>query len=91
MTGSLRAHRERYVQFAAAIGASAKTHFLETPIEMVRARIDQRNAKLPRFNFHIEPETMRGFEALFEIPSEIEGAEIVVVREFARPHLFHVQ
>jgi hypothetical protein len=58
---------------------------------VVRARIDQRNAKLPRFNFHIDPETLRGFEALFEMPSDLEGAEVVVVREFARPKAYDVQ
>jgi hypothetical protein len=86
-----RAHRARYVQLAADIGASAKTHFIDTPGEMRRARLDQRNAKLPRFNFHIEPETMRGFEALFEIPSEAEGAALVVVRDFARPEALDIQ
>ena len=81
----VRAHRARYVELAAGIGAKATTHFIETPIEVIRARIDQRNAKLPPFNFHIDPETLRDFTALFEIPSDGEGADVVVVREFAWP------
>jgi hypothetical protein len=71
----------RHVELAAAVGARTKTHFIDTPIEVVRARLDQRNVRLPRFNFQINPDTLRGFAALFEIPSDAEGAEVVVVRE----------
>jgi predicted kinase len=87
----LRAHRKRHVELAAAVGASAKTHFIDTPVEVVRARLGQRNSKLPRFNFRIDPETLRGFEILFEVPSDTEGAEVVVVREFGRPEAYDVR
>jgi hypothetical protein len=86
----LRVHRMSHVELAAAVGARTKTHFIDTPIEVVRARLDQRNAKLPRFNFHINPDTLRGFAALFEIPSDAEGAEVVVFREFG-PETYDVQ
>ncbi len=76
----LREHRARYVTLAADVGAKAKTHFIDTPIDVVRARLAERNAKLPQFNFSINPATLQGFLALFEPPSEDEGAEIVVVR-----------
>jgi hypothetical protein len=43
------------------------------------------NAKLPRYNFYIDPETLQGFLGLFERPSEQEGAELVVVQNVAQP------
>ena len=78
-----RIHRERHVELAATVGAKTKIHFMNTPTDVVRSRLERRNASLPVFNFHIAPETLVGFEALFEIPSHTEGAEIVVVSEFA--------
>src|SRR5262245_66416924 len=45
----LKDHRMRYVQLAAAVGAKTKIHFIDTPMEIVRARLEQRNAQLPRF------------------------------------------
>jgi predicted kinase len=84
----LREHRARYVKLAADFGAQAKTHFIDTAIDVVRARLEARNAKLPQFNFSINPETLQGFLALFEPPSEDEGAEIVVVRRFSQAEAF---
>src|SRR5262245_57096353 len=75
----LRANRRRYAGLATAAGARTRIHFIDTPIDVIRARLERRNSKLPPFNFCIEPETLRGFEALFEVPSEADGAEIIVV------------
>ena len=86
----LRVHRMRHVELAASVGARTKIHFIDTPIEVVRARLGRRNAKLPPFNFHINADTLTGFAALFEIPSDGEGAEVVVVREFG-PETYDVQ
>jgi hypothetical protein len=46
--------------------------------------LEERNTKLPKYNFHIDPETLQGFLALFEVPSDNEGAEIVVVRNLTQ-------
>jgi predicted kinase len=81
----LREHRARHVGLAASVGARATVHFINTPIDVVRARLDERNAKLPQFNFSISSETLQGFMAMFEPPSENEGAEIVVVRRPLQP------
>jgi predicted kinase len=77
----LREHRIRHVTLARALGADAKIHYLDTPLETVRLRLEARNAWLPVFNFHIDPALLGGFLGLFEIPSPAEGAEVVVVRE----------
>lgn len=81
----LRDNRVRYVELANAVGAKAKIHFMDTPIAVVRARLEQRNARLPRFNFAIDPETLQGFLGLFEVPTDREGAELVVVRDVPLP------
>ncbi len=80
----LRDHRVRYVRLSSAVGARPKIHFLDTPVSVLRTRLEARNAKLPRYNFYIDPETLQGFLGLFEVPSENEGAEIVVVRNVAQ-------
>jgi predicted kinase len=78
----LRDNRVRYVAMSNAIGASAKIHFIDTPESVLRVRLDARNAKLPRYNFRIDPVTLQGFLGLFEAPSDREGAEVVVVRNW---------
>jgi predicted kinase len=77
----LRHHRARHVRLAAAIGASAKIHYVDTPLEIIGARLEARNAQLPPFNFRIDPESLVGFSGLFEPPGDMEGAEVVVIRD----------
>jgi hypothetical protein len=48
----LRRHRVRHVELARA---ATKIHFIDTPLQVIRARLAQRNASLPPFNFRIEP------------------------------------
>ena len=76
----LRDNRMRYVQLAREVGARTKIHFLDAPVSHLRVRLEQRNAQLPHYNFHIAPDTFEGFLSLFEVPSEGEGAKLVVVR-----------
>ena len=75
-----REHRMRYVRLCEAIGARITIHFITAPLELIHARLAARNANLPAYNFLIDPDTLRGFEGLFEPPSEDEGAALVVVR-----------
>ena len=79
----LRAHRSRYAELAKALGGCVKIHFMNTPLDVVGARLAARNASLPPYNFQISPETLRGFLDLFEEPSADEGAEVVVVRDLS--------
>ena len=77
----LRENRMRVIDQSRRLGADAKIHFIDTPLIVIRARLDVRNAKLPRFNFWIGPDTLQAFAELFEIPTNDEGAEVVVVRD----------
>lgn len=70
----------RYVKLANAAGAKVKIHFIDTPLDVLQARLERRNANLPPYNFQIDPDTLRGFVDLFEVPSDDEHAEVVVVR-----------
>ena len=76
----LREHRDRYAQIAAAVAARTKIHFIDTPLDVVRLRVEERNARLPPFNFWIDPETLEQFQLLFERPSASDQSETVVVR-----------
>ena len=72
-------NRRHYIKLAAQLGARAKTHYLRASIDALRVRIEQRNARLPKFNFRIDPATLDVFVGLFETPSPEEGAQLVVV------------
>lgn len=80
----LRENRQRYVEMSATVGAKAKIHFIDTPVRVLLERLTLRNSRLPRYNFQIDPETLEGFLDLYEAPSDREGAEVVVVQDFAQ-------
>ena len=75
----LRAHRRRVVEAAVALGATAKIHFIDTPLEEIRERLTDRNQNLPVYNFAIAPETLQGCVRLFEMPSDADAAEVIVI------------
>ena len=50
-----------------------RIHYIDTPVEMIRAPLQIRNALLPPFNFYIDPATLVGFGALFEAPQLRRG------------------
>ena len=87
----LRDHRVRHITLAGSLGAAAKTHYLDTPLETIRLRLEVRNQLLPTFNFQIDPALLVGFCGLFEVPSSAEGAEVVVVSEPSEPRGLVVQ
>jgi predicted kinase len=74
----LRAHRQRYAQLAGDLGANSTVHFIDVPIDVLRERLALRNARLPTYNFRIDPDTLQGFSGLFERPSALEGIDLVV-------------
>jgi len=76
----LRHHRVRHVALARSVSAGSKIHYVNTPIEIIRERLEARNSRLPLFNFFIDPATLVGFAGLFEVPTSEEGtADVVVV------------
>jgi len=77
----LRENRMRVIAEARQLGAVAKIHFIDTPLTVIRSRLEARNASLPRFNFWIGPDTLQGFAELFETPTDDEGAELVIVQD----------
>ncbi len=77
----LRENRVQCSVFAASLGAETKTHFLDTPKDIIRSRVSERNATLPQFNFKISPAMLEWFFDVFEKPSAAEGPELVVVAE----------
>lgn len=78
----LRADRERVLKRASDLGVPAKIHFIDTPVDVLRARVGERNAKLPHFNFRIDLAALDAFATVIQIPQAEEGAEVVVVRDF---------
>ncbi len=77
----LRENRIRVIDESRRAGAGAKIHFIDTPLWVLRTRLEARNARLPRFNFWIGRDTLEAFTAIFEVPTEDEGAELVVIRD----------
>jgi predicted kinase len=75
-----RAHRRNVVDAAVALGAAAKIHFIDTPLDEIRKRLADRNQNLPVYNFAIEPVTLEGCVRLFETPSDADAAEVIVVQ-----------
>lgn len=69
------------IEFATLVWRILREPRRDTPIDVVRTRLERRNANLPPYNFHIDPETLQGFLGLFERPSPDEGVEVVAVRD----------
>src|SRR5262245_41740663 len=61
-----RNDRVRVAENAHRVGATAKIHFVDTPLDALRARLEARNANLPRYNFWIGPDTLHAFATLYE-------------------------
>lgn len=76
-----REHRELHVRLASEVGASTWIHHVDAPLDVVRGRLERRNADLPRFNFHVDPRTLEVFLGMYQRPSADEGAEIFLVSD----------
>jgi len=74
-----REHRKQHIEWAVAMGAEAKVHYLRAPSEMLKRRLEARNASLPKYNFRINPGMLDEFLDRFEVPSIDEGAQIVII------------
>ncbi len=77
----LREDRMKVSAMAHDLGANAIIHFLDTSPEILKTRLEARNAALPQYNFDIKPETLEGFFGLYENPLSDEGAELLVIKE----------
>ena len=72
-----REHRMQHVAFARELDAQVTIHHADTPLDVVRQRLERRNADLPRYNFYIDPTVLENFLSMYERPGESEGAQIV--------------
>jgi predicted kinase len=77
----LRENRLRVIGASQRVGATAKIHFIDTPLPVLRARLGRRNDNLPPHNFRIDPDTLSAFVTIFEVPRADECAELVIVRD----------
>lgn len=75
----LREHRQEVIRMAREAGAQAKIHYLNTPVEVLRVRLEERNANLPKYNFPISAARLDHFIEMYEVPSADEGAELIRV------------
>jgi predicted kinase len=75
----LREHRVQQIRAFQARGARVMTHVVRASPDVLRARVERRNRKLPAHNFTIAAEMLERFIELYEEPSEGEGAELVCV------------
>ena len=72
-------HRVQYAEMAKELKAATKVHYIDTPMDIIRSRLVQRNRALPEYNFRIDPNRIEDFSRTFEVPTPHEGMEIVVV------------
>ena len=79
----LRENRVRIIDMARGVGAASKIHVVETPLDVLQARLQVRNSRLPPYNFRIGHEMLFAFVALFEPPGPHEGAEVIRIRDLA--------
>ena len=63
-----QAERDHYHQRANALGAEVQTIFLEVALEILHERLALRNQTLPPGTFHVSPEELDEWAALFEPP-----------------------
>jgi predicted kinase len=76
----LRNDRQQYVGRAHELGAATTLHYIDTPLDALRARLIARNRDPGAFHFDLAPELIDTFAAFFEPPSPDEGADVIVVR-----------
>lgn len=79
-----RDDRRRFTAAARELGAPSTIHFIDTPPDVLRARLAARNQNPGEYHFEITLDALNAFLAFYEAPSDDEGAEIVVVSEPVR-------
>jgi len=71
--------RRQHVALARELGAGATIHFIDTPVEILRARLAARNCNPGDYHFEIAPELLDGIVRFFEPPAADEGADLIVI------------
>ena len=76
----LRNDRQQHIARARELGVGTAIHFIDTPLDTLRARLVARNRSPGAYHFDLSPEAITTFDAFFEPPSDDEGADVIVVR-----------
>lgn len=71
-----RSDRLKYYAMVQEAGFRTHIHALLIPLDVLRQRIERRNARLPKWNFWIDPTLLESFISQYEIPLEDEADEI---------------
>lgn len=56
-----------------------RTHVVCVPLDVLGARLEDRNANLPKHNFAVTPDMLQRFVTIYEPPAADEGPELVHV------------
>lgn len=75
----LKENRQRYASLSAAAHASSRLYYFDIPHPILFQRLEDRNARLPASNFPITAQRLEAFIHLFEIPTDDEGNERIVL------------
>jgi predicted kinase len=67
-----RAERDVCRAGAAAVGATARLHFTDAPVDELMRRIAARNLDLPEDSYRVEPGDLPGWAPMFERPGADE-------------------
>lgn len=67
-----RAERDACRAGAAALGAGARLHYLDVPLDELKRRLTARNADLPAGSYAVDPNDLDGWLPLFEAPEPDE-------------------
>jgi len=74
-----REHRAQYAKMAQMFGADTLVHFVNTPKDIIEARLQKRNSALPENNFSIGRSLLDECYDMFDVPSSDEGICIVEI------------
>ena len=72
-----RTERDSYRDRATEVGAIVRLEFTDAPLDVLKQRVERRNADLPPGTFHISTAEMDEFAGVFEppAPDELETSE----------------
>jgi predicted kinase len=91
----LREHRIAQITLFKAVPAKVhgtvqvKTHVVQVSMDVLRARLEKRNADLPQYNFAVNVALLEQFTAMYELPTPDEGAELVLADGTAHEAAHH--
>ncbi|MEZ4754425.1 MAG: ATP-binding protein [Bdellovibrionota bacterium] len=69
-------HRLQHSKLASEVSADACIHYLNTPIEIIKERLNKRNSELPDNTFFISDEVLADFIDKYEIPDSTKEGNV---------------